>query len=210
VAIIPAGRIEPMAKKDPRIDRYIQQSAAFAKPILKHLRKLVHTAVPDVEEDMKWSAPHFLHTGMLCSMASFKNHCAFGFWKADLVLGSAQERDGAGHLGRISSLSDLPTDDVIVGYVRKAAALNEQGVKVERKPPSARKPLEVPPDLTAALRKNKIARQVFDAFSYSHRKEYVEWLTESRTQVTRQKRLDTAIRWLAEGKTRNWKYVSAR
>jgi uncharacterized protein YdeI (YjbR/CyaY-like superfamily) len=196
-----------MAKQDPRVDAYIAKSADFAKPILTHLRKLVHTAVPDIEEDMKWSFPHFMHHGMVCSMASFKSHCAFGFWKASLVLGDNGEAGAMGHFGRITSLADLPPDKKIIGYVKKAARLNEEGVKVPKKPAAPRVALKVPGYFTAALGKHKQARATFENLSYSQKKEYVEWVTEAKTDATRQKRLETAVAWIAEGKSRNWKYT---
>ncbi len=126
-----------MGQTDPRIDKYIARAADFAKPILTHLRKVVHAACPDVEETMKWSAPHFDYKGMMCGMAAFKSHCAFGFWKGSLVLDGPRSDDAAGHFGRITSLSDLPSDRVIAGYVKKAAKLNDEGVKVARKSSSA-------------------------------------------------------------------------
>src|SRR2546428_757706 len=76
-----------MGKKDPRVDACIAKSADFAKPILKHIRKLVHRACPDVEETIKWQFPTFMHQGMLCSMGAFKNHCTFGFWKHKRIFG---------------------------------------------------------------------------------------------------------------------------
>ena len=48
----------------------------------------------------------------------------------------------------------------------------------------------------------------FYAFSPSHQREYIEWLTEAKREETRQKRLLQAVDWLAEGKPRNWKYLS--
>jgi uncharacterized protein YdeI (YjbR/CyaY-like superfamily) len=199
-----------MAKKDPRIDAYIHKAAPFAQPILRHLRKVVHAAVPGVEEDMKWSTPHFMYRGMLCGMAAFKQHCTFGFWKGSLVLDGNGVRDAMGHFGRITSLDDLPSDRVLAGYIKKAARLNEQGVKVERKRAGSPPPLEVPAYFRSALRKHRAARQAFEGFRPSHQREYVEWLTEARTDATRQKRLEIAIAWLAEGKSRNWKYQGDR
>lgn len=195
-----------MGKKDPRVDAYIAKSADFAKPILARFRKLVHATVPDVEEAMKWSVPHFTYKGMLCHMAAFKSHCTFGFWKEGLVF-AGESRDTTGRLGRITSLDDLPPDRTVAGYVRKAATLNDDGVKVTRKPPAPRKDLKIPAYFTAALAKNQQARETFGSFSYSHKKEYVEWLTEAKTDATRQKRLETAVAWLAEGKSRHWKYA---
>lgn len=197
-----------MGKKDPRVDAYIARSADFAKPILSHIRKLVHTGCPEVEETMKWSFPHFMHKGMLCSMASFKQHCAFGFWKEKLVLGKTQsEKEAMGTFGRITSLSDLPNDKTLIGYIKKAAELNESGVKVARPKPGEKKPLKIPAYFMDAVKKNKKALATFENFNYSNKKEYVEWVTEAKSEETRNKRLATAIEWMAEGKVRNWKYI---
>ena len=195
-----------MPKTDPRVDQYIAKSADFAKPILLHLRKIVHTACPDVEETMKWSFPHFDYRGeMMCAMAAFKEHCSFGFWKASLVLDETTE-DAMGHFGKIRSLKDLPSARELTAYVKKAAKLNDEGIKVARKPAAPKKALPVPPIFAAALKKSPAARKTFDGFSPSHRRDYLEWITEAKTDATRQKRVATAVEWLAEGKTRNWKY----
>ena len=196
-----------MPTTDPRVDAYIEKSAEFAKPILTHLRNLVHQACPDITETMKWSFPHFDHKGMVCSMASFKQHSAFGFWKQSLMEKDAfpAEKTAMGSFGRITSLKDLPEDKVMIGLVHQAVELNEKGVKAAKKPVT-RKELAVPDDLTSAFKKDKKAKTVFDAFSYSNQKEYVEWITEAKTEATRNKRLATTIEWLAEGKSRNWKY----
>jgi len=195
-----------MGKKDPRVDDYIERSAPFARSILNHLRKVVHTACPEVEETVRWSSPTFLYHGMMCGMASFKSHCTFGFWKGSLVLGdNGKTADAMGNFGRIERISDLPSAKQLSGYVKKAMELNVEGVKVVRRT-SPRKPLPVPPDLAAALGKNKKARAAFDAFPPSHQREYVEWVTEAKRDDTRRRRLETAMELIAEGKPRHWKY----
>ena len=199
-----------MGRKDPRVDAYIKKSAAFARPILKHLRKIVHTGCPGAEETIKWQFPHFDYKGMMCSMASFKEHCAFGFWKAELIFGGdkSKENEAMGHFGRITSMADLPAEKTLVGYVGKAAALNDAGIKSSpRARPKVKKKLVVPPDLSAALQRNTKARRTFDGFSYSNKKDYVEWITEAKRAETRGQRLKTAVEWMAEGKVRNWKYL---
>jgi uncharacterized protein YdeI (YjbR/CyaY-like superfamily) len=197
-----------MGTRDPRIDSYIDNSAEFARPILTHLREIVHAGCPDVEEGWKWSFPHFMHHGVLCSMASFKAHCAFGFWKSSLVLDGPGDEEAMGQFGRITSLKDLPGKRAMIAYVKKAAALNEAGIKVQRttKAPAA---LKIPADLAAALNANRKALDTFDAFSTSHKREYVEWITEAKREETRAKRLEQAIAMLADGKTRHWKYQRA-
>jgi uncharacterized protein YdeI (YjbR/CyaY-like superfamily) len=197
-----------MPVMDPRVDAYIEKSAEFARPILTHLRKLVHKACPDVEETMKWSMPHFDFKGPLCNMAAFKQHCAFGFWKQTLLEDDAipQDRNTLSAFGKITSLKDLPSDKVLTGLIHKAIELNEKGIKVPKKPATVKKELVIPEILTKALAKNKKAREVFEKFSYSHKKEYVEWITEAKTEPTREKRLASTIEWLTEGKHRNWKY----
>jgi hypothetical protein len=198
-------------KRNSRVDAYISSAPDFAKPILNHLRELVHTACPDVQETMKWSRPHFLHNGLLCGMSAFKRHCAFGFWLGEMVLGAASTaaagRDGMGQFGRITSLADLPGDKQLLTLIKKAVQLNDSGVKRPAAPRTAEKQaLILPGCFTAALKKNKKALATFEAFSYSHKKEYVEWITEAKREETRQKRIETMLTWLAEGKSRNWKY----
>ncbi|HLL99794.1 MAG TPA: YdeI/OmpD-associated family protein [Pyrinomonadaceae bacterium] len=202
-----------MGKRDERIDAYIEKSADFAKPILRHLRELVHRGCPEVEETMKWSFPHFDYKGgILCSAASFKRHCAFGFRKASLLPDAdkllARSREAMGQFGQIKSLEDLPPDDVLIGYIKEAARLNEENVKLPSgaQASSEKKEIVVPADVAAALRQNRKASETFENFSRSHKKEYVQWITEAKTVATRDKRLATAIEWLSEGKSKNWKY----
>lgn len=198
-----------MGKKDPRIDAYIARSADFAKPILKHIRKLVHTACPQVEETMKWSFPHFDYKGILCSMAAFKNHCTFGFWKGAMILRDTEGDDreeAMGQFGRITALADLPKDRVLTGYIKEAVRLNDEGIKLPRRH-RKRQNLAIPDDLAAALKKNKNAQSTFENFSDSHKREYVEWIVEAKREVTRRNRLRTTVEWLVEGKPRNWKYA---
>jgi uncharacterized protein YdeI (YjbR/CyaY-like superfamily) len=201
-----------MKKTDPRIDSYISKSADFAKPVLRHLRKLVHEGCPDAEETLKWSHPSFLHNGrILCGMAAFKAHCVFGFWHKEMakILGKdgAKADEAMWSLGRITSLAHLPSDGKMRHYIKKAAKLNESEAPARPRP--VRKPaaaLPVPDDLAAALRKNRAAAATFERFSPSHRKEYIEWITEAKRDETREKRLATALEWLAKGKPRSWKY----
>lgn len=200
-----------MADRAKTTDDYIANAAEFAQPILKHLRKIVKKACPEVEEAIKWQFPTFSYKGMLCSMAAFKEHATFGFWKHDLLekeLGDAASRDAMGSLGRITSLDDLPKDADLIRWIKAAMKLNDAGVKSPRraKKPSEARELAVPPELTAALKRSAKARATFEAFSYSKKKDYVEWITEAKTDETRDRRLAQAIEWMADGKSRNWKY----
>jgi len=200
-----------MGAQDPRVDAYIAGAAGFAKPILSRIRKVVHQGCPEVTETIKWKFPHFEYKGVLCSMAAFKSHCAFGFWKQALLaerLGlPAPSRAAMGQFGRITSLSDLPSEKTLLKYVKEAAALNEEGIRLPARPRRAMAPVKAPADMLGALRKNKRALAVFEGLSPSHRREYVEWVTEAKAQETRKRRLDTAVQWMSEGKVRNWRYI---
>ena len=194
----------------PEVDHYIEHAAAFAKPILKRLRKLFHQASPQIREEMKWSFPHFVHQGIVGSMAAFKQHVSWGFWNAKQMPDPHGLLKESKRLTAFSfkprSMNDLPSDSIILEYIRAAVALNEQGIK---RPAAKRKPaakVEVPNDLRAALKQNPKARAIFDAFSPSHQREYIEWITEAKQLATRERRLATTLEWLTEGKSRNWKY----
>lgn len=195
-----------MGTRDPRIDAYIEKSAPFAQPILAHLRAAVHEACPDVVETVKWKSPSFEHHGILCGMAAFKSHCAFGFWKHELVTGEERSQEAMGSFGRLTSTRDLPRKAELKRLIRRAMKLNEDGVKVQRKQSAPKKPLPVPPELKTALAQDKQARAAFEAFSPSHRNEYSEWIGEAKREETRARRVAQALTWLREGKHRNWKY----
>lgn len=196
---------------DPRIDTYIANAAPFAQPILQHLRATVHAACPDVEETIKWSMPFFLYHGMLCNMAAFKAHCAFGFWKGELLLEQADNkgREAMGQFGRITAVADLPPAAALTRYISQAMALNADGAQVKVKAPPKPKvvrALTVPDDLAAALADHPDAGARFSAFTPGAQREYIAWLEEAKTEATRLRRLAQAVEWIAEGKTRNWKY----
>ena len=192
---------------DPRIDDYIQSAAAFAQPMLVHIRDTVHQACPQVEETIKWGMPTFMHSGgILCGMAAFKKHVSFGYWKHALVVGDGSAQEGMGSYGKMASLKDLPPKKTLLAHIRKAAKLNEDGVKAPAQRKGAKPPPQAPDDLAAALRKNKAAQATYDAFPPSCKREYVEWITEAKREETRAKRLAQAVEWMAEGKRRNWKY----
>ncbi len=200
-----------MGKRDDRIDAYIARSAEFARPILTHLREIVHKACPEVEETIKWGFPHFLYKGILCHMASFKEHCAFGIWKGSQIVdqGGGEVEKAMGQFGRISKLADLPSKQILSGYLKQAMKRNKNGVKTPSRmklKEKAPRELVIPDDLASALRANNAASATFEKFSPSHRREYVAWITEAKTQATRTRRLEQAVQWLSEGKPRHWKY----
>jgi uncharacterized protein YdeI (YjbR/CyaY-like superfamily) len=203
-----------MGKKDKRIDAYIAKAQPFAKPILIHLRKLVHQACPDAEETIKWGFASFDYKGPFCSMASFKQHLAFGFWKYKLIkdpknyLGLRSNEGGAamGNMGRITSLKDLPPDKILIDFIKQAKKLNDDEIKMPAKPKKPQVELVIPSYFMNAVKKNKKALNTFNDFSYSCKKEYLMWVTEAKAEETRTSRLATAIEWMGEGKRRNWKY----
>jgi uncharacterized protein YdeI (YjbR/CyaY-like superfamily) len=198
-----------MVTRDPRIDAYIKKSAPFAQPILTHLRAVVHSACPDVVETVKWKSPSYEYKGILCGMAAFKQHCAFGFWKHALVVEGAdsKSREAMGSFGRLTSVDDLPSKALLTRYIKKAMKLNDAGIQAPREKTKRKKPITMPPELAAALKKSKKAQATFEAFSPSHQREYMEWVGDAKGEDTRQRRLEQTIEWLSEGKPRNWKYM---
>jgi uncharacterized protein YdeI (YjbR/CyaY-like superfamily) len=201
-----------MSDRDPRVDAYIDKATPFAKPILSKLRKLIFQACPEARETIKWSFPNYeIYGALFCSMAAFKEHCAFGFWKASLLrdpdgILHLAERNTVGHLDRLYSTKDLPADKILVAYLKEAALLNKDKIKIVRPKSAQKKELPVPKAMSGALKKNKKALAVFEAFSPSQRREYIEWISGAKTDETMNKRIATMIEWTGEGKSLNWKY----
>ena len=195
----------------PETDTYIAKANDFAVPILEHLRQMIHEECPNVKEAIKWGFPCFEYKGMLCAIAAHKSHCSFSFWKGVLMsdpdgILEFVGKTGMGQLGKIKSLSDIPSDVIFRKYLREAIALNDKGIKLPKKKVTPKK-LEIPDYFMTAIGTNPEALITFNGFSYSNKKEYVEWVTEAKTEKTREKRLTQSIEWMAEGKVRNWKYI---
>jgi uncharacterized protein YdeI (YjbR/CyaY-like superfamily) len=200
-----------MKKGSSAFDAYIAKAPDFARPILEKVRRLMHQACRDIEEVMKWGHPHFDYRGPVAGMAAFKEHASFGFWKAQLLKDTEGHLSKAGSMSmsrdKLTNVSQLPPDKVLLRLIREAVDLNEQGVKTPKSKKPPKKPLTPPDYFVAALRKSKKAQAAFESMSPSHQREYIEWLIDAKQEATRQNRLATAIEWIAEGKPRNWKYM---
>ena len=201
-----------MEQYDSRVDAYIEKSADFAKPILTYIREVVHEASPLLTENIKWGFPFFEYKGPVCHMSSFKKYCALGFWKSrllidpDKVLKFGDEK--AGSLGEIFTIADLPSKEALTALILQAITLNENDVKVAKpKPaPAAKAELVIPDYFIEFLTQDINAMAAWEKFSNSHKKEYVEWIVDAKSDATRQKRMETALEWIGEGKSRHWKY----
>ena len=199
------------------IDSYIEKAADFAKPILMKIREIIHKACPEVTESIKWSFPNFEYKGhIICSMSAHKKHCSFGFWRGndmedpDKIL-QQTGKTAMGHLGQLKSIDDLPKDEIITRYLLQAIELSQKTksksnsnaeVKVKK---SIAAP-EVPDYFMELLKQSPGAKLNFEKFSNSCKKEYVEWISDAKTEKTRLKRLSEAMEMIKEGKNRNWKY----
>ncbi len=195
-----------MPALDPRIDAYIAAAPGFAQPVLTRLREDVHAACPEVVETLKWSRPHFMLDGkLLCGMSAFKAHCAFGFWQRE---GAEPGQSGAmGDFGRITGLADLPGSAELRRKIKATAALLRAGAPRAQKPNRTPRPaLDMPADFAAALARVPAAQQHYRAFPPGKQRDYLEWVLEAKREDTRARRIAQAVAWLAEGKSRNWKY----
>jgi uncharacterized protein YdeI (YjbR/CyaY-like superfamily) len=203
-----------MSKFNPKVDAYIMDAADFAKPILEHLRQIIHENCPEVEEKIKWSFPHFDYLGqMMCSFAAFKHHCAFNLWKASLMsdprlMENAKTENSMGHMKKIFSIEDLPKPSILAGYITESMELTSKGIKIKKPKIVVTKPFDIPSDFEDKLIENSLAYGNFEKSSYSFKKEYLNWINEAKTESTRQKRINQAIEWISENKGRNWKYES--
>lgn len=201
-----------MTQFNKKVDEYIAKSADFAKPILKHLRQIIHDTCPNVEEDIKWGTPHYGYKGdHLVMMAGFKNHCSFSLYKAEYmtdkeIAESVKAGKKFGYMDKLKDLSDLPAKKILAAYIKEAMTINEKGIKKEVPKSDKPKVLETPDYLIVALNANKKAKSVWNEKSDAFRKDYLVWIIEAKTEVTKQKRIEQSLEWIAEGKGRFWQY----
>src|SRR5262245_5733932 len=122
-----------MGKRIKEVDDYIAAAPEFAAPILVRIRELVHAACPEIEESIKWGAPHFLYKGLFAGMAAFKEHCKFGLWHGGMnPQGTARAKGPWGDYGRMTSVKDLPSSAVFKQMIRDAKKMVDDGVKRPR------------------------------------------------------------------------------
>ncbi len=199
--------------RDPRMEAFEAKLEAFATPILAHLRGLIQATCPEVTEEIKWGIPHFDYRGeMMCIFASYRSHCSFGFWKDSLMSDPRLQANGdlpaaKRFMGKLTTLADLPSDAELVAWIQEAMSLNERGVKLPPRPAGAPKAVGVPEAFAARLADNPQAQAIFEGKSASFQKEYNVWIGEAKTDATRDKRIEEALAWIAEGKGRFWKYA---
>jgi uncharacterized protein YdeI (YjbR/CyaY-like superfamily) len=202
-----------MKKLNPKVTEYIAKSADFAKPVLNHLRELIHSTCPDVEEDIKWGTPHYSYRGdHLVMMAGFKNHCSFSLYKAEImkdktIQESVKAGKKFGYMDKVKSIDELPAKKVLVAYIKEAMVINESGIKKAIVKSDKPKVVEMPDYFAKALKANAKANKVFNEKSDSFRKEYIVWISDAKTEDTRQKRIEQSLEWIAEGKGRFWQYA---
>ncbi len=195
-----------MTTHSKELDQYIERSEPFARPVLKHLRDLIRGVCPEVKEELKWGFPHFIYRGaILCSMASFKAHCAFGFWKYSLMEKTKallpEKSEAMGQLGKIRSLGDLPPDAVLKAGIREAMELNEKGLKkpIHGKKSVAKEAPVIPDELQREFDRNPFAGDAFHQLASSHKREYIEYIQEAKREETRLRRIHKTMEKLSEG-----------
>lgn len=194
-------------KIDTRITAYIEKAEPFAQPVLDEIRERVHEFCPEVEETLKWQMPNFMYKGkILCNMASFKKHCAFGFWLGPIMDAKHFNVGAMGDFGKMTGLQDLPPKAAFKEMIEEAMELINAGKTVPKKDPSKAVPMDVPKEIADALKQDEKAETIFENFPPSHKKEYIEWVMGAKSEDTRQKRIAQMLEWVAEGKSRNWKY----
>ncbi|HEX4682397.1 MAG TPA: YdeI/OmpD-associated family protein [Gemmatimonadaceae bacterium] len=195
-----------MGKQDKRIDAYIAKAPDYAKPILTRLRDVVHDACPECEETVKWGHPTFTYNGILCGMIAFKASALLHFWKGQLL--EVDGRKASDVFVKVADVKELPPKKTMVAFIRKAMALNDEGTPLPKRPVKPKTELVMPDDFLTAVQKNKRALAVYDKFSPSNKREYIEWIVDAKREETREKRIAQAVEWMAEGKPRNWKYMA--
>jgi len=193
--------------RDARIEAYIARAEPFAQAILSHVRARVHTALPKVEETVKWGMPAYTVGGKIVLMtAAFKAHAALSYWRGQDLESNHATVGAMGQFGRLTSVDDLPEDGELDRMIVEAAELSKSAPAARKAKHAPKPPPQLHPEFAAALAKAPKAKAALDSFAPSAQRDYFDWIAEAKQDTTRRKRIATAIEWLSEGKRRNWKY----
>ena len=72
--------------------------------------------------------------------------------KDPVLMQEARSEPAMGHLGRITSLDDLPPDKKIIAWIKEAMALNDRGIKLPSKTAKPQKELVIPDYIINAIK----------------------------------------------------------
>ncbi|MCB0792148.1 MAG: DUF1801 domain-containing protein [Flavobacteriales bacterium] len=194
-----------------RINSHIAEQDEWKRRLMVRLRQLIHQVDPGIEETWRWNGPHFDRNGIMLGMSAHKTCVSIWFHKGALLkdprrLFEPLEKDEAKGM-RVYKLkeSDAIDEKAFTELVKQAVKLNEDGVKLSEAKP-ARKTLVVPPELESVLKKDQHAMTNWEGFSYSKKKDYIEWVTDAKREETRKRRIAQAFQLIRDGLALNERY----
>lgn len=175
---------------------------------LSELRSILRAT--GLDETVKWGSPVYTLDGKnVVGIGGFKSYFGLWFFQGALledrkgVLINAQE-------GRTKALRQMRFRSrevidrrLVTSYVREAIGLVKRGVAIK---PDRNKPLAVPAELRAALRKRARAAKSFEAMTPGRRREYSEYIAEAKREETRRKRIGKILPMIEAGAGLNDKY----
>lgn len=187
------------------IDQGIAEMEPFAQIICKKLRKLILSADTAIIEDWKWG-PNYYLDGMVCGFWGFKKHVTLTFFQGALLKDKKKvllENPGNVH-NRHMKFTDVKevNEKLIMEYLFEAIDNNRKGHKILE---TKEKIVDVPEDVQKAFKKAKVLAY-FEGLAFTHRKEYVMWISDAKKEETRRKRITQAIEKLNQKQSLNDKY----
>jgi hypothetical protein len=194
-----------------QINTYISEQPEWQRRLLVRLRQLIHSANEEVEESWRWNGPHFDHDGIMIGMHAFKTCVSVWFHKGALLkdphgLFKLSEKDEERGMRKYKVFEgETIQEKAFTDLVKQAVRLNESGVKLNDAKP-ARKALVLPTDLEGCLKKDETTWHHWENFSYTHKKEYVEWIGDAKKEETRKRRIAQALEMIREGTGKEDKY----
>lgn len=194
-----------------QINLYIAEQPEWQRKLLVRLRQLIHSTDAEVEETWKWNSPHFDHQGIMVGLQAFKEHVAVWFHKGSLIkdpkklFEALPKGEEKGMRSYKLFEGDKLNEAAFIDLVKQAVALNAKGTKLTDAKP-ARKALVIPEDLEHVLHKDPTAWANWEAFNYSCKKEYIEWVTDAKQEETRKRRIAQALEKIREGESKEEKH----
>ncbi|MFB9862360.1 DUF1801 domain-containing protein [Rufibacter immobilis] len=189
------------AQSEEKIEAFFANAPAFAQPICAKIRQAIATADPALKPSWKWNAPVYekAGAGMVCAIGVFKQHVNLSFMQGVLLpdphqLFTSSQDAKAMRSVKFTEASQVQ-EPLLVEYLKAATQL-KPGTAAKS---AERNTIDLPDDLKQALTQ---AGQLenFEKMAYTHRKEYVRWVTEAKRAETRTSRLQKTVERISEGK----------
>lgn len=192
----------PSRTKNP--DLWLETCPDTSRPLCETVREWINAWEPDLTESIKWNMLCFSGRKLVCALGAFKKYAGLTFFRGGEIPEADAVCDQVSASAIVRTLRFTSIEVLDRGAVRRlvrAAVRLDECVPPPRPARKEPRPLPpMPPEMAAALKRNRKAREFFESLKPTYQREYLYWVGMMKRPETREQHLKETIAALAAGK----------